>query len=94
MLRYSVLVEAEDDGSAYNVLVPALPGCFTWGATVEEALANAREAIICHVRGLAKDGEQIPLEGRPPLLTIVDLPVDLDELVDASRQQPTAVPAP
>lgn len=43
--RYSVVLTPEDDGGALNVVIPALPGCFTWGATVEEALAMARDAI-------------------------------------------------
>ena len=93
MLRYTVLVEPEDDGSAYDVLVPVLPGCFTWGATVEEALANAREAITCHLKGLAKDGEPTPQELVTPLFTVVDVPVDLDALTGASERQPAATAA-
>jgi predicted RNase H-like HicB family nuclease len=45
MQRFTVVLTAEPDGSAYNVIVPALPGCFTWGAPVEESLERAREAI-------------------------------------------------
>ena len=35
-------------------MVPALEGCFTQGETEEEALRNAREAIICYLEGLEK----------------------------------------
>lgn len=51
MRRYTVVLTPEPDGSAYNVTVPALPGCFTWGNTVEEALEQAREAIALYLEG-------------------------------------------
>ena len=50
------------DGGGFSVYVPALPGCFTQGETEEEALANAREAIECHLAGMRKAGEPIPTE--------------------------------
>ncbi|MDP9364086.1 MAG: type II toxin-antitoxin system HicB family antitoxin, partial [Chloroflexota bacterium] len=37
-----MVIDAEPDGSAYNVSVPALPGCYTWGETFEEAVRMAR----------------------------------------------------
>lgn len=51
MRRYAVVLTPEADGSAYNVTVPALPGCITWGATVEEALAMSRDAIETFLDG-------------------------------------------
>lgn len=51
MRRYTVVLTPEPDGSAYNVTGPALPGCFTWGTTVEEALEMAREAIALYLEG-------------------------------------------
>lgn len=51
MRRYTVVLTPEEDGRAYNVTVPALPGCFTWGATVDEALAMAREAVMLYLEG-------------------------------------------
>ena len=44
-LRYAVVLEPEPDGSAYNVIVPALPEAHTWGATIEEAMRMAHDAI-------------------------------------------------
>ncbi len=43
-LRYKILLRKEDDGT-YTVIVPSLPGCLTFGRTVEEAIAVANEAI-------------------------------------------------
>lgn len=62
--EYTIVLMPEPDGSAYNVTVPALPGVFTFGATVEEALDMVREAIAVHLAGLVKDGEPIPEETR------------------------------
>lgn len=47
-----VLEEAEEGG--FNVSVPALDGCFTQGETEEEAIENAREAVLCYIEGLEK----------------------------------------
>jgi len=55
MKFYVVLEPAEEGG--FNVSVPALDGCFTEGDTEEEALRNAREAIVCYLEGLEKVNE-------------------------------------
>ena len=56
---YRVLYEELSEGG-YQVIVPALPGIVTYGRTVEEAREMAREAIVCHLKGLIKDKEEIP----------------------------------
>jgi antitoxin HicB len=63
---YTVLLEPEPDGSAWNVRVPALPGCFTYGRTREEALARAQEAIAVYIESLEADGLPIPEDAHPP----------------------------
>jgi len=62
MRRYTVILEYDPDAQAYAVTVPALPGCTSQGATIEEALANAKEAIAGHVASLEEIGESIPEE--------------------------------
>ncbi len=59
-LRYAVLLEPEPDGSAYNVIVPAIPEAHTWGATVEEALRMAREVIELCLEERRARGDEIP----------------------------------
>jgi predicted RNase H-like HicB family nuclease len=44
MTHYVAVVE-EEPGKAVGVWFPDLPGCFSAGDTVEEAMLNAREAI-------------------------------------------------
>jgi antitoxin HicB len=56
---YKVIFDALKEGG-FQVIVPALPGIVTYGRTLEEAREMARDAIVCHLRGLLKDGEEIP----------------------------------
>lgn len=70
MRTYTIVVEPEE-GGGFFVTVPALPGCFTRGATVEECRERAVEAIEAHIAGLMTDGTPVPDEiGRPQLLSV------------------------
>ncbi len=55
-MRYAVVIH-KDVESVYGVAVPDLPGCFSSGDTLEEAVESAQEAIACHLEGLLMDGE-------------------------------------
>jgi predicted RNase H-like HicB family nuclease len=59
-MRYPVVIHKDTD-SDYGVTVPDLPGCFSAGDTVDDALAQAAEAIECYIEGLLLDKEPIPL---------------------------------
>ncbi len=70
MRTYTIVVEPEE-GGGYYVTVPALPGCFTRGGTIDECRERAVEAIEVHIAGLQADGEQVPEEaGVPQLLAV------------------------
>ncbi|MCL6478758.1 MAG: type II toxin-antitoxin system HicB family antitoxin [Peptococcaceae bacterium] len=63
--RYNVVLEwnePDEDNPAggYTVLVPSLPPVVTGGDTREEALLNAREAILCYLEYLLITGQPIP----------------------------------
>ena len=51
MRTYTIVVEPEEDGGFF-VTVPALPGCFTRGGTIEDCEERAIEAIEVHIAGL------------------------------------------
>lgn len=70
-MRYTVVLEGDEQGEGYTVVVPALPGCVTQGRTKEEALENAREAIAGFIEGLRKAGEPVPEERAPVELATV-----------------------
>lgn len=58
--EYTVLLIKE--GKGFWVQVPALPGCYTTGDTMEKALRNAKDAIETHIIGLEEDGQEVPSE--------------------------------
>lgn len=58
-LTYKILLHKEPEGS-YTVSVPALPGCITFGETVENAIEMAKEAIELYIEELQERGEEIP----------------------------------
>lgn len=60
---YRILLTPEDEGG-FSVSVPSLPGCFTQGDTVEEAIEMAKEAISLYVESLESEGEAIPDDSR------------------------------
>jgi antitoxin HicB len=68
MSRYTVLIYPDE--GAYSVTVPALPGCVTWGATLDEAVASARDAIEGHVAALRDTGQDVPEEVTPVVVTV------------------------
>jgi predicted RNase H-like HicB family nuclease len=62
--RYTVYFEPQTDGS-FAVVFPAFPEIVTFGRTLDEARAMARDALRCHLEGLRKDGAAIPIETPP-----------------------------
>ena len=49
----------KEDGTSYGVTVPDVKGCFSAGDTIEEAIANAKEAVVGHIETLLELGEQV-----------------------------------
>jgi len=61
-MKYPVVLHT-DDGVRYGVTVPDLPGCFSAGDTLEQALDNVVEAIELHLEGITQDGGDVPQPG-------------------------------
>ncbi len=61
-MRFPVVIHKDPD-SDYGVTVPDLPGCFSAGETVDEALSEVVEAIETHLEGMLLDSEPIPVPG-------------------------------
>ncbi|HJW85669.1 MAG TPA: type II toxin-antitoxin system HicB family antitoxin [Candidatus Brocadiaceae bacterium] len=62
LLNYRILLRKEPEGG-YTVVVPTLPGCITYGDTIDEAIKMAKEAIGLYIESLRIHGEEIPTEG-------------------------------
>lgn len=50
----------KDPDSDYSISFPDVPGCVSAGATVDEALQEARIALALHLEGMRQDGETVP----------------------------------
>jgi len=70
--QFTVIIEPDEDG--YHAFVPALPGCHSFGDTIEEAQQNIQEAIALHVESMLEDGEPIPMEHEPLFITRLSVP--------------------
>lgn len=57
--NYKLLLRNEPEGG-YTVIVPALPGCITYGENVDVAITMAKEAIELYIEELKDHGELIP----------------------------------
>jgi predicted RNase H-like HicB family nuclease len=93
-MRYPVVIH-KDKSSDYGVTVPDLPGCFSAGETLEEAMVQAVEAIECHLEGLLFDGDAIPeaqsVEGHQKNKNFADgtwalVNVDLSKLASKAKR--------
>ena len=58
-MKYPIIIHKDPD-SDYSVTIPDLPGCFSAGSTIEEAINMAQEAAECHIEGMLIDSEPIP----------------------------------
>ncbi|RZT42537.1 type II toxin-antitoxin system HicB family antitoxin [Cupriavidus agavae] len=55
----------KDPDTVYGVTVPDVPGCHSAGASIEEAIRNAREAIVSHMEVLLSMDKDINLTPTP-----------------------------
>jgi predicted RNase H-like HicB family nuclease len=59
-MRYPIAIEPGDEKTAFGVVVPDLPGCFSAGDTLDEALAGAEEAAAAWLDATLDAGGVIP----------------------------------
>ena len=57
-----------EEGGGYLIEFPDLPGCISDGDTIDEAIANGRDAILCWIETAKQHGDVIP-QPKPSLLT-------------------------
>ena len=67
-MRYPVAIEGGTETTAFGVVVPDLPGCFSAGDTLDEALAGAEEAAAAWIDAALDAGEAIPAPSRLELI--------------------------
>ncbi|TAK37022.1 MAG: type II toxin-antitoxin system HicB family antitoxin [Chloroflexota bacterium] len=68
-MDYAVVIHPADEGG-YWAEVPALPGCYGQGETMEEVLEDTRQAIVSRIEALREDGQPVPTESGLVVTTI------------------------
>lgn len=59
-MRYPIAIEPGSHTTTFGVVVPDLPGCFSAGDTLDEALAGAEEAAAAWIDAALDGGQAVP----------------------------------
>lgn len=59
--RYTVILEPQPEGG-FHASCPALKGCHSEGDSLDETIANMREAMSAFIESIEAHGEAIPRE--------------------------------
>jgi predicted RNase H-like HicB family nuclease len=62
-IKYPIAIESGDESHSFGVVVPDLPGCFSAGDTLDEAVENSKEAIALWIESVLDDGGTVPAPG-------------------------------
>ena len=60
-MEYTILIHQAEEGGFWSE-VPALPGCYSQGETIDQTLQNTQEAIESHLIALKEDLVAAPIE--------------------------------
>lgn len=101
-MKFTIAIEQGDENTAFGVVVPDLPGCFSAGDTLEEAFENSKEAISLWIEDALDNNEKIPEtlplenhiknpEFKDYVFAVVD--VDLNALSDKTERINITMPS-
>ncbi len=60
-MEYTILIHKAEEGGFWSE-VPAVPGCYSQGETIDETLQNTKEAVESHLMALREDKLPAPVE--------------------------------
>ena len=66
--QQNISILPPEEGGGYLIEFPELPGCISDGDTIDEAIANGRDAILCWIETAKQHGDEIP-QPKQSLLT-------------------------
>jgi predicted RNase H-like HicB family nuclease len=69
-MKFTVILTPDEEDGGYVAECPAIPGCVSEGDTVEEALANVKEAIEGCLESLAARQQPVPRDGGVIVATV------------------------
>ncbi len=88
MTHYVAIVE-EEEGKAFGVWFPDLPGCVSAGDSLDEATLNAAEALELWAEAMIESGQKIPAAR-----SSTDLKADSGIAQDLARYMVALIPFP
>lgn len=62
-MKFPIAIELGNDTQAYGVEFPDVPGYFSAGDTLDEAILNAHEALAGYMEFLFEEGDAVPEPG-------------------------------
>ena len=60
MICYPAVIEYDREDDTYNVGFPDLPGCLTFGDTIDDAKENAKEALSAYLESIDSRKLKVP----------------------------------
>jgi predicted RNase H-like HicB family nuclease len=101
MRHYIALIHKEPE-SDFGVSFPDFPGCVTAGATLQEALAMAEEALAGHIEAMVEAGDAVPEpsdadavmedpENRDGVVVLVAMPDDAAKVIRVNVTLPAGL---
>ncbi|MEA3413157.1 MAG: type II toxin-antitoxin system HicB family antitoxin [Pseudomonadota bacterium] len=97
-VQYPIFIEPGTDKTAWGIIVPDLPGCFSAADEEGDVLAHAREAILLHLEGeeaIPEPSSLSELRGDPEyagfIISLVD--VDLSAIEGPAKRINVTIPA-
>ncbi len=82
-MTYTYRIILEPDEGGFHAFVPALPGCHTWGKTIDESRTMIRDAIGVYLRSLAADGKEIRSDSGFEIFETISSPLGIRSLAHA-----------
>ena len=57
---FNISILSVEEGGGYLIEFPDLPGCISDGETIDEAIANGKDAMLCWIETAKQHGDEIP----------------------------------
>lgn len=75
-IQFNIIFRPEPKGG-FTVIVPALPGCVTYGKTLKEAKEMAMDAVSGYLHSLKKHGDPVPSSDEESFVSSIRIPTKL-----------------
>jgi antitoxin HicB len=57
---FNISILPTEEGGGYLIEFPDLPGCISDGETIDEAIANGKDALFCWIETAKQHGDEVP----------------------------------